>query len=988
MKPTITKFILTLGLLCLGMYSFAQTKITGKITEALVGDVMAGVNIAIKGKVTGTTSNLDGTFTLYTQVPLPYKIVVSYIGYQTQEITIDENTKVVNIVLQEQITQSQEVVVAAARLEENVMKSPVSVEKIDIRSIQANPSFNFLESLKYLKGVDFTTQSMTFGSINARGFNANGNNRLVQLVDGMDNQAPGLNFSIGTIGVTSDIDLANAEFLPGASSALYGPNALNGILLMNSKSPFLYKGLSANVKTGVMSESSRTRPVSPFYDMSIRWATSFNDRFAMKVNFSYLKAENDWAANNTLNINKNLALGSNRQNDPAYNGVNVYGDEISQDLRSVADKMVQSNILPASAAALIPYGTLVSRTGYNERDLISPEAKTIRSNIALHYRLTESIEAIGMFMYGSGTTVYLGNDRYSFNNFAGMQGKLELKGSNFFLRGYTTQERSGDSYATGVLGQLLNESWGGGSQMWYPTYVSAYLKALQTDNNTLNAHNIARGFADTARPIPGTMPFNSLVNDIKSINIAEKNNALYPYGGAHLYDKTNLYQVEGMYNLKNQIKFAEILVGSNYRKYSLNSGGTFYPDSDGNSISVNEWGAYLQATKTFLDNKLKVVASGRYDKNQNFEGQFSPRIAAVVSPWESHSFRVSYQSGFRIPTIQSQYVDVKSPQAILIGGLPKFIEQYNLASVNNPAYTPATLRAFGETITTRATSLAPSIATALQAEAQSNPQAFTGKYGVTPTATNIADLTSKLATQQGLQYALNSGVLKAYQFKPYKPEVVKSYEIGYRGLIAEKLYIDGSYYYNQFSNFAYTETLIQSKTGSPLGLLDESNRQIYQMPASSQGKAVTEGYAIGLDYRLPAGFLLGGNISYNVLKEFDANIIAQGGRTSFNTPRYKYNISFGNRGIGETGISFNLIWRYQEAFVWDSGFTVGYAQTITNVPAISTIDAQVSKKVAPLKSIIKIGGTNLFGKSYYTAFGNPNIGSTYFVSLTFDEFLN
>lgn len=988
MNYFINNFSKTLLFFLLTFASFSQTKITGLISDAATGDALAGVNITIKGKVTGTTTNFNGTFTLYSNVELPFKLAISYVGYKTQEVSITKPQSEIKIGMLEQVTQSEEVVVAAARIEEKVMNSPVSIEKIDSRAIQVNPSFNFLESLKYLKGVDFSTQSITFTSINARGFNASGNNRLVQLVDGIDNQAPGLNFSIGTIGVSSDIDMESAEFLPGASSALYGPNAVNGILLMNTKSPFLYKGLSANLKTGITHEENRSRVNSPFYDFSIRWAQSFNDKLGVKINFSYMKAQNDWAATNYGDGNRNFLAGSSQQNNTAYNGVNNYGDQTVQDLRSVAEQMIGLNLLPVTALNFIPQGTFVTRTPYSESDLIAPEAKTIRGNVALHYRLTENIEAIGVFMYGTGTTAYLGNDRYSFNNFTGMQSKLELRGSNFFIRGYKTQENAGDSYATSLAGQLLNERWGGGSRIWYPTYLTSYLRALQSGVTGIAAHNVARGVADTNRPLSGTIAFNDALNGVKTLNVGDFSNPLYPFGGAHLQDNTSLYQFEGMYNFKNQVKFAEVIMGGNYRIFHLNSGGTFYPDRDGREISVKEWGSYLQISKSLLDGGLKVVASGRYDKNENFEGQFSPRLALVVSPWDNHHIRTSFQTGFRIPPVQSQYIDIKTNQVTLIGSLPEFITKYNLSSEGtNPAYSPANVAAFGEEVKTRATAAAPAIAVGLQTEAQTNPQAFAAKYGVAPTAANIATLVGTLATQQGVQTALTSGVLKPYQFKKFRPESVQSYEIGYRGLVGDRLFIDGSYFYSKYKNFAYSEILLQSTTNSPAGVLSANTRQVYQLPASSEGETITEGWSLGLDYRLGKGYLIGGNVSYNQLKQFDQNIIANGGRPEFNTPAYKFNASFSNRNVANTGVGFNVIFRYQDAFVWQSAFTAGFDANSTIVPAFSTLDAQISKKITSLKSILKVGGTNLVGKSYVTAFGNPSVGSMYYVSLTFDELL-
>src|SRR5690606_35947903 len=167
-------------------------------------------------------------------------------------------------------------------------------------------------------------------SVNTRGFSANGNTRLVQLMDGMDNQAPGLNFAVGNVVGMSELDVESVELLLGAASALYGPNAINGLLLMNSKSPFTYQGLSAYVKTGLMSASNRTEANTAFYDVAVRFARAFNNRVAIKANIAYLTAK-DWQATdyrdqsltNNTNLDNNV---ENVQNNPTYDGVNWYGD--------------------------------------------------------------------------------------------------------------------------------------------------------------------------------------------------------------------------------------------------------------------------------------------------------------------------------------------------------------------------------------------------------------------------------------------------------------------------------------------------------------------------------------------------------------------------------------------------------------------------------------------------------------------------------------
>src|SRR5437764_4827966 len=124
---------------------------------------------------------------------------------------------------------------------------------------------------------------MTFKTPTTRGFAGSGNTRFNQLVDGMDNQAPGLNFSVGGVVGLTELDVDNMELLPGATSALYGPGGMNGTLLINSKNPFRYTGLSAQVKLGAMHFGDKDRDVSPYYNFSMRWAQKVSDLFAYKL---------------------------------------------------------------------------------------------------------------------------------------------------------------------------------------------------------------------------------------------------------------------------------------------------------------------------------------------------------------------------------------------------------------------------------------------------------------------------------------------------------------------------------------------------------------------------------------------------------------------------------------------------------------------------------------------------------------------------------
>jgi iron complex outermembrane receptor protein len=984
MKLTFTKNSLLFALLFLFNTAalMAQTKLRGKVSDAGTNEPLTGVSIAIKGKMIGTITDTKGNFALSTTTPTPFTVVVSSVGYSTQEIKINDQSTL-DIKLEEKTTLGDEVVVSASRIEESVMKSPVTVEKMDLRAIQNTPSATFYDGLKNLKGVEVSTQSLTFSSVNTRGFNANGNVRMVQLIDGMDNAAPGLNFSVGNIVGISELDLESAELLPGAASALYGPNALNGILLMNSKSPFLYQGLSAAVKVGVMSESGRTTATTGFQDVSIRYAKAFNNKLAFKANISYLKAD-DWQAYDSRDQSSLATLNTGtRANNPNYNGVNIYGDENSTGAGLATLRPTITGLLGYSTAQLmgldqsgnlatlvggiktfanlgIPSATLindillpnqqVSRTGYAEKDLVDYGTKSLKLNASLHYRLNEKLEAILQANWGQGTSVYTGNDRYSLRDFSIGQYKIELKGSDFFVRAYTTQERSGDSYAIGTLGSIVNEVWrpSGGLTGWYSQYAQAYMKGAFTtfstafqsalgagqnplaayaaakavvDNNAAAYHTTARGFADAGRLVPGSADWDAAVTLAKSKTIPN---------GAKFNDKTNLYHLEGMYNLTKAFdNVAEVIVGGNYRVYQLNSGGSLFATKEfdastsrskttADEFTISEYGLYTQIAKELFDQKFKLSGSLRYDKNENFEGQYTPRISGVFSPTKNHNIRLSYQTGFRIPTTQNQFIELQTPQAFLIGGLPLFEDRYKLSG---------------------------------------------NSYTYTSILANPSDPTK----------------WQKYVRKDYKPERVATWEIGYKGQIGKKLFVDAYYYRSTFTNFDVTQIVVKPNT--------DGTRAVYSFPTNADQDIVTEGWALGGDYSIGQGFVLGSNVSYNAIVD-KGNLTPT--QIGYNTPPYRVNVNLANKNVAKTGVGFNVAFRYQDPFVWQSTFvgtSLGNSEG-SYIPSYTTLDAQVNKKISSIKSIVKLGGTNLLGTKYVSSWGNPSVGSMFYVSLVFDELLN
>src|SRR4051794_24248702 len=159
----------------------------------------------------------------------------------------------------------------------------------------------------------------------------------------MDNQAPGLNFSVGSVIGANELDIDNIELLPGASSALYGSGGMNGTVLITSKSPFKYQGLSVQVKQGVNHINDPLRGAAPYYDWAMRYGKTIGKRFAFKISAQYIKAQ-DWQANDTSNLQRTNVFSKvkpgTRQTDPNYDGINVFGDEVSTSMNSFAQAVV------------------------------------------------------------------------------------------------------------------------------------------------------------------------------------------------------------------------------------------------------------------------------------------------------------------------------------------------------------------------------------------------------------------------------------------------------------------------------------------------------------------------------------------------------------------------------------------------------------------------------------------------------------------------
>ena len=908
-----------------------STTLSGTIKDN-AGETLAGVNVVVKGTVTGTITDVKGQYNLTVKQAPPFTISFSFIGFQTQEVEVkDAASSTFDISLTEG-TSLDEVVVSGSRYPESFMKSAVTIEKMDILEIKAAPTPDFYDGLANMKGVQASSGSLNFTAINTRSFATIANVRFVQWVDGMDTQAPLLNFPTGNIIGIGELDAESMELIPGASSALYGPNAFNGILIMKSKSPFDYQGLSAQIKYGMTKQSNVES--NPMTQYSIRYAKAFNNKFAFKVNASIMQAK-DWLGNDYKTDRVNPESKTDLSGTNNFDGLNLYGDETQINLASV-----------------LPSLGVITRTGFREQDLNdNRDAKSVKFDGALHYRITDKIEVLYNYRFGGGSSVYQGTEKYALRDFTQQFHKFEVRGDNFFVRAYQTQTDAGKSYNLTALGGFMNETVSPSSTNWVPDYLlsmQGYIPGVPAGNPAA-----ARAFADRNRPVPGTPQFANLVNAVKanyfqktpSGNWIDPNNGSHAVaGGASFIDNSVLRHVEANYQFKDKIKWADVQVGGNWRQYDLFSNGTIFNEAPADGVNferikISEYGVYGVVAKTFAE-KLRATASVRYDKNENFQGQVTPRISFVYELSQDNNLRASFQTGFRNPDTQAQFIYFPSSGGTLVGSTKANAERYGIH--NGGAYTQTSYNAF------------------VKAGGSLDPA--TGTPIGTPTTV---------------------GLLQVANLSYVQPEKLVSGEFGYKGIFSKKVLVDLNAFYTTYTGFIGGQIVASKNATDPSGTPYKHQGvaikpgTLFSPYVNSTRDVTSFGVGLGVTYKLPRNFEATFNYNYANYKATEDKDF----RAQFNTPKNRGSIGISNRNIFKNfGASIN--YRYQTGFLWESSYGTWM------VPEFGVLDAQVSYKVSSIKSVIKLGGTNLGGGDYRTNLGAPFVGQQYYLSITFDEFLN
>ena len=286
------------------------------VTDAQTGNQIQNVSITVKPQ-TGDSSkgmtDTNGTLALSDLSAGVYTITAIASGYTDNvltnvEITEDE-TKSVNISLSSDVIELDKVSITASRRKEKVLEAPASVAILDDSQIQDRVSMSVTEHMKSLRAVDVVTSGIGTSYVVVRGFNNVFSGNLLSLVDNRIASVPSLRVNAYTLIPTISEDIEQIEVVSGPGAALYGPNSANGVMHILTRSPFTSQGTTVSIGGG------ERRILTG----SLRHAGVINNMIGYKLTANYTRGD-DWEEGRAKEDVENVKV------DPIYDTAYARGE--------------------------------------------------------------------------------------------------------------------------------------------------------------------------------------------------------------------------------------------------------------------------------------------------------------------------------------------------------------------------------------------------------------------------------------------------------------------------------------------------------------------------------------------------------------------------------------------------------------------------------------------------------------------------------------
>lgn len=264
----------TLLILAFISFALAQTgQVSGTVFDAKTGEPIAGANVMVKNTFLGASADAEGKF-LIKKVPIGTQIMmVSVIGYQVQEIEIEilpRTKQTVQFKMEENVLQAPQVTVTGNRKTQTYLESTVSIDVVDYKEIEERNAYSMEDVLNYKVGVSTINGQLSIRG--SQGYTTGSGSRVLVLVDGvpmLSGDAGGINWDLIPVN-----QIESVEILKGSGSALYGANAMGGVVNIRTKEAGLKNKFGVQMSGGFYSQ--------PYYE---QWQFQDGRRKFVKSSF-------------------------------------------------------------------------------------------------------------------------------------------------------------------------------------------------------------------------------------------------------------------------------------------------------------------------------------------------------------------------------------------------------------------------------------------------------------------------------------------------------------------------------------------------------------------------------------------------------------------------------------------------------------------------------------------------------------------------------
>lgn len=506
--------------------------------------------------------------------------------------------------------------------------------------------------------------------------------------------------------------------------------------------------------------------------------------------------------------------------------------------------------------------------------------------------------------------------------------------------------------------------------------------------------------------------------------------------GAPIVDKSTVLAAQAQYAF-TPVERVDLTAGVDISETTPRTEGTINGANE-SSDNTREYGAYLSG-RLELTEALDLVAALRMDDHQHLEKQvWSPRVGLVYEPIEGQAFRATYNRAFSTPTSNNLFLDLSAATIPIFPGVgydvrtlgvPETgftwtdqcvggVNSYCMYSPFAPGtQLPATGTALWEPVVVEALLADPTTYAGITAMGLDSASFRTAMASPTPT-----DLTSVLRrlNHENLSFPLDPGVTPVERIRP---TITTTYEVGYQGLIAERLRLSASFYRSEIHDFvgplrvetpsvfldgASVATFVGARlvnagvpagpastfAGSvaptvamiPLGTVapDQRDNSALILTYRNFGDVSLWGADVGFEASLTGTVAALGSYSWVSKECFDFNgdgFCSSSADVALNAPTHKgsFGLRFRDRGPGGTGIEVGARARYSGEFPMNSGVYVG------NIDSYTVLDVNAAYEVPGWEGFIaSLTVNNVLDDKHREFIGAPEMGAVVLVQLRYE----